>query len=63
MNPILAEADGTIIAGHGRWTAARELKMTTVPVIRVEHLTPDQARTYRLADNRWPSLPAGIPRC
>ena len=56
MNPILAESDGTIIAGHGRWTAARELKMDTVPVIRVEHLTPDQVRAYRLADNRLAEL-------
>lgn len=56
MNPILAEADGTIIAGHGRWTAARTLKLTTVPVIRVGHLTSDQARAYRLADNRLAEL-------
>ena len=56
MNPILAEANGTIIAGHGRWTAARELKMKTVPVIRVEHLSADQVRAYRLADNRLAEL-------
>ena len=56
MNPILAEADGTIIAGHGRWTAARELNLTTVPVIRVAHLSNDQARAYRLADNRLAEL-------
>lgn len=23
MNPVIAERDGTIIAGHGRWLAAR----------------------------------------
>ena len=25
MNPIVAERDGTIIAGHGRWQAAKSL--------------------------------------
>lgn len=56
MNPILAERDGTIIAGHGRWLAAKLLGLTTCPVIRVDHLTPDAARAYRLADNRLAEL-------
>lgn len=56
MNPLLAERDGTIIAGHGRWSAAKALGLATCPVIRVEHLTPDAARAYRLADNRLAEL-------
>jgi DNA modification methylase len=56
MNPILADKDGTIIAGHGRWQAARSLGFTHCPVIRVEHLTPDQVRAYRLADNQLAQL-------
>lgn len=56
MNPILAERDGTIIAGHGRWLAAKSLGLTQCPVIRAEHLTPDLARAYRLADNRLAEL-------
>ena len=56
MNPILAEQDGTIIAGHGRWLAAKSLGLAQVPVIRAEHLTPDAARAYRLADNRLAEL-------
>ena len=56
MNPILAEQDGTIIAGHGRWMAAKLLGLKHCPVIRVEHLTPDAARAYRLADNRLAEL-------
>lgn len=56
MNPILAERDGTIIAGHGRWLAAKSLGLTECAVIRVEHLTPDAARAYRLADNRLAEL-------
>jgi DNA modification methylase len=56
MNPILAEKDGTIIAGHGRWQAAKALGQTHVPVIRFEHLSPDEIRAYRLADNRLAEL-------
>lgn len=56
MNPILAQSDGTIIAGHGRWMAAKQLGHTHCPVIRFEHLSEDQIRAYRLADNRLAEL-------
>ena len=56
MNSIIAERDGTIIAGHGRWMAAKTLGLTHCPVIRADHLTPDMARAYRLADNRLAEL-------
>ena len=55
-NPIIAEEDGTIIAGHGRWEAAKQLGLEHVPVLRVRHLTPDKIRAYRLADNRLAEL-------
>src|SRR5687768_4803386 len=51
-NPILVDSEAGIIAGHGRLLAARELGMTTVPVIALSHLTPAQRRAYVLADNR-----------
>ncbi len=51
-NPILAGADGVIIAGHARLAAARKLKLTEDPVIVLDHLTPTQRRTLVLADNR-----------
>jgi DNA modification methylase len=56
VNPILAEMNGTIIAGAGRLEAAKRLGFATVPVIRIEHLTPDQVRAYRIADNRLAEL-------
>jgi DNA modification methylase len=56
VNPILAEMNGTIIAGAGRLEAAKRLGFTAVPVIRIEHLTPDQVRAYRIADNRLAEL-------
>lgn len=50
--PLLVDKDNRLIAGHARLEAARRLEMTTVPVIRLEHLTPEQADAFRIADNR-----------
>ena len=51
-NPILIDASGTIIAGHTRLEAAKQLGLKTVPVIRIEDLTEDQVRAFRLVDNK-----------
>ena len=51
-SPILAGADGIVIAGHARLLAARKLGMTEVPVIVLDHLTETQRRALVLADNR-----------
>jgi DNA modification methylase len=58
VNPILAAADGVIIAGHGRRLAAKRLRMTHVPVIQLDHLNQAQRRALALADNQLP-LSAG----
>lgn len=52
LNPIIADENGEIIAGHGRYEAAKLAGLTTVPVIRVSHLTPAEVRAYRLLDNK-----------
>lgn len=51
-SPVLVDAEGRIVAGHGRVAAARELGMATVPTVRLDHLTPAQCRALALADNR-----------
>lgn len=51
-NPVLIDKDGVIVAGHGRVEAARQLGMELVPALRIEGLTKDELRAYRLADNR-----------
>lgn len=55
-NPIIAEEDGTIIAGHGRWQAALKLGLATVPVLRSRYLTPEKIKAYRIADNKLAEL-------
>jgi DNA modification methylase len=51
-NPILAGADGVIVAGHGRLAAAHKLGLELVPVVVLEHLSPTQRRALVIADNR-----------
>lgn len=56
VNPPLIDEDGNIIAGHGRVLAANELGLQTVPTITISHLTPEQIKAYRLADNKLAEL-------
>jgi len=51
-NPVLIDATGTVIAGHGRVRAAKQLGMGTVPTVQLEHLSEAQVRAYVIADNR-----------
>lgn len=55
-NPVLIDADGGIIAGHGRVIGARKLGLTEVPCIRLAHLTEVQKRAYVIADNKLSDL-------
>src|SRR3984893_726868 len=50
--PILIDGDDNIVAGHGRFFACRLLGITEVPTLCLDHLTPEQARAFRIADNR-----------
>jgi DNA modification methylase len=52
VNPVLVDAEGVLIAGHGRVMAARQLGLASVPALRLGHLSPAQARALRLADNQ-----------
>lgn len=51
-NPIIVDKDRVVIAGHTRLKAAEKLGLAEVPVIVAEDLTEDQARAFRLVDNR-----------
>ena len=50
--PILLDRDDNVIAGHGRLLACHELAWSEVPTLCLDHLSPAQARTYMIADNR-----------
>ena len=52
VNPALIDPKGTLIVGHGRILAARQLGLTVFPVIVLDHLTETEARELRIADNK-----------
>lgn len=50
--PILVDRDNLIISGHGRLLALQRLGRSHAPVIRLEHLSPEAARAFAIAENR-----------
>ena len=53
-NPILVDETGTILAGHGRWEAAKRLGLTEVPTVTVGGQSDAEKRAVVIADNRLP---------
>lgn len=52
MNPILIDEGSIVIAGHARLEVAQMLGMSTVPCLRLEHLSASQKTALALADNK-----------
>ena len=52
QQPIVVDKEGVIVVGHTRLKAAQQLGMTEVPVTVAYKLTPQQAKAYRIADNK-----------
>lgn len=55
-NPVLIDAEGGIVAGHGRVLAAKSLGVGSVPCLRVGWLSEAEKRAYVLADNKLAEL-------
>tara|TARA_R100000773_G_C4210398_1_gene110118 strand:+ start:75 stop:1178 length:1104 start_codon:yes stop_codon:yes gene_type:complete len=51
QQPIVVDRGGTIIVGHGRYEAAKLLKLNSIPVT-IADLPPEKAKAYRIADNK-----------
>jgi hypothetical protein len=52
ITPVVVDANLSVIAGHGRLLACQQLDWTEVPTVRLDHLTPAQAKAFQIADNR-----------
>jgi ParB-like chromosome segregation protein Spo0J len=50
--PALVDEAGTLIAGHGRVLAARQLGIEEIPTMIAVGWTEAQIKAYRLADNK-----------
>jgi DNA modification methylase len=49
---VVIDEDGVILVGHGRVEAAKLAGLTTLPVLRITHLTAQQKVGFSLADNK-----------
>ena len=56
QQPIVVDSAHVIIVGHTRLKAAKKLGLETVPVVVADNLTEEQAKAYRLADNKTGEL-------
>lgn len=52
MNDPIGVWHDTVVEGHGRLLACKELGMAEVPVIRLDHMTDEQRREYMLIHNQ-----------
>lgn len=50
--PIIVDKNLVIIAGHGRFAAAKALNLPSVPIVIADHLTEEEATAFRIADNK-----------
>ena len=53
LRPIVIAPDLTIVVGHQRWRAAKELGLETVPVVIDAALNDETAKIRALFDNNW----------
>lgn len=49
--PVVVTADLVLVTGHGRVMAAKKLGLEKVSCIYADHLTDEQIRAHRIADN------------
>lgn len=54
--PILVDERGRILAGEGRYLAAKKIGLDHLPVVRLTHLSAAQKRAFAIADNRLAEL-------
>ena len=52
VQPIVVDKDNVVIIGHCRLLAAKRLKMTEVPCVCADDLTPEQVNALRIVDNK-----------
>ena len=51
-SPVLIDGQGEILCGHGRAEASKRLGLTSIPTVRLDHMTAAERRAYVIADNK-----------
>ena len=54
--PIIIDKDNTIVCGHTRYKACKELDIYKIPCILADDLTSEQIKAFRLIDNKSSEL-------
>ena len=52
VNPMGVDKEGNLVFGHGRFESMKQLGYEEFPVFRIEHLSKQQVKMLRLADNK-----------
>lgn len=52
VNPIIVNSENIILCGHTRLSALREIGREEVECIRITHLSEQEEKAFRIADNR-----------
>ena len=52
QQPIVVDKENVIIVGHTRFLAAKQIGLKQVPVKVAENLDENEAKAYRIADNK-----------
>ncbi len=50
--PIIIDKNKTIVAGHTRYKASKNLKLKSVPCLIADDLDDEQIKAFRIADNK-----------
>ena len=50
--PLVLDSDKTVLVGHGRLLAAKQLGMDALPCLIIKGLTEAKKRAYRILDNK-----------
>lgn len=50
--PLVIDGDAVIVCGNTRYKAAMQLGMEQVPCVRVDGLSDEQVKAFRIADNK-----------
>ncbi len=56
INPVIIDEDDTVLAGHARIAAAKQLGEGIVKTIRVDHLNAEDKKAYIIAENQLAAL-------
>lgn len=56
LQPLVVDQFNVVYAGNTRLKACKVLGIKRIPIVRAEHLSPEQLKAYAIADNKTHEL-------